>query len=46
MLHVLHEMAVYIKKKKNLGYVQISPSNNSILPKKQVNFLHFNKTIL
>ena len=41
MLHVLHEMAVYIKKKKNLGYVQISPSNNSILQKKTSKFSPF-----
>ena len=41
MLHVFHEMTVYIKKKKNLGYVQISQSNYSILQKKTSKFSPF-----
>ena len=42
MLHVFNEMTVYIKKKKkNLGYVQISQSNYSILQKKTSKFSPF-----
>ena len=47
MLHVFHEMTVYIKKKKKI--LDMFKLVNPIIvyyKKKQVNFLHFNKTIL
>ena len=47
MLHVFHEMAIYIKKKKKI--LDMFKLVNPIIvyyKKKQVNFLHFNKTIL
>ena len=47
MLHVFHEMAVYIKKKKKKIFDIFKLVNPIIVyyKKKKVNFLHFNKTI-
>ena len=48
MLHVFHEMTIYIKKKKKKNLDMFKLVNPIIVyyKKKQVNFLHFNKTIL